>query len=108
MRGSCPGCHLRLDRGEGDYFLGSYALNLVFAELLVVGGAALGILATWPQVPWRLLTWGLAAMVVLAPVVFYPFAKTVWLATDLVFRPLTLQDLAGHGENRPAEERAEG
>jgi hypothetical protein len=38
---------------------------------------------------------------VLSPILFYPFAKCIWLAMDLVFRPLTLQDLEGHGENAP-------
>jgi hypothetical protein len=38
-----------------------------------------------------------------APVAFYPFAKTLWLAADLIFRPLALKDLAGHGENTKSE-----
>ena len=97
----CPNCHLRLDRGETDYFLGGYTINFIASELLIVIGAALGIVFTWPDVPWRLITWSLVVLVILAPIVFYPFAKTLWLAVDLVFRPLTLRDLEGHGENLP-------
>jgi uncharacterized protein (DUF983 family) len=93
MRGSCPSCHLLLDRGEADYFLGSYTINFVVSELLIVVGAALGIVLSWPDVPWRTLTWGLALMVAVAPILFYPFAKTLFLATDLIFRPLTEEDL---------------
>jgi len=90
-----------MDRGEGDYFLGGYTINFIVSEILIVVGAAAGIILTWPDVPWRLITWTLVALMIVAPIVFYPFAKTLWLATDLVFRPLTLRDLSGHGENLP-------
>jgi hypothetical protein len=103
MSRSCPSCQLLLDRGEGDYFLGGYTINFLASELLIVVGAGVGIVLTWPEVPWRLLTWSLVFLMVVAPVIFYPFAKTLWLAADLIFRPLTLKDLEGHGENSPAK-----
>ena len=103
MRATCPRCRLILDRGESDYFLGGYAVNFVVAELLIVAGAGVGIWATWPRVPWSLITWSLVLLMVVAPVVFYPFAKTLWLALDLTFRPVTWGDLAGHGENLPPD-----
>jgi hypothetical protein len=99
MRKTCPECQLILDRGESDYFLGGYTVNFVVAELLIVLGGAAGIVFTWPQVPWALITWGLILLMVVAPILFYPFSRTLWLAIDLIFRPLTLGDLAGHGEN---------
>ena len=99
MKETCPSCHLILDRGESDYFLGGYTVNFVVSELLIVAGGAAGILLTWPEVPWSLITWSLVLLMLVAPVFFYPFAKTLWLALDLVFRPITLADLAGHGEN---------
>jgi len=112
MKGSCPSCHLLLDRGEADYFLGGYTINFVVSELLVVAGAALVISLAWPEVPWRLLTWGLMGMVMVSPVIFYPFAKTLWLAMDLIFRPLTREDFAIPGEDllytRAARARQEG
>ena len=103
MSTECPSCHLLLDRGEGDYFLGGYTVNFVVSELIIVLGGGLGIVLSWPDVPWRLITWTLMGLMLVAPVIFYPFAKTLWLATDLIFRPLALKDLAGHGENPPAE-----
>lgn len=99
MRRSCPGCQLILDRGEEDYFLGGYTVNFVAAELLIVLGGAVSIVLTWPDVPWTLITWALILLMIFVPVAFYPFAKTLWLAIDLILRPLTLGDLAGHGEN---------
>lgn len=101
MRDTCPDCHLVLDRGESDYFIGSYTVNFVAAELFVVFGALAAILLTWPDVPWKGIEYGLYLLVVPFPVLTYPFSKTLWLAVDLWFRPLTLSDLAGHGENRP-------
>jgi len=100
MRSVCPGCHLILDRGEDDYFLGGYTINFIVAELLIVAGGAASIVFTWPDVPWRLITWALILLMVLAPVFFYPFAKTLWLAVDMILRPLTLADLAEQGEHQ--------
>jgi uncharacterized protein (DUF983 family) len=99
MRETCPRCHLILDRGEPDYFIGSFTVNFVVAELLIVGGAFAAILLTWPDVPWDAIKWGLMALIVPMPALFYPFAKTIWLAIDLTFRPVTFGDLDAHGEN---------
>lgn len=104
MRPSCPRCHLKLDRGEADYFLGSYTLNFVAAELFVVATAVVVMVTTWPDVPWKGLQYGLYALVVPFPILSYPFSKTLWLAIDLWFRPLTLSDLEGHGENERESE----
>jgi uncharacterized protein (DUF983 family) len=84
---SCPRCQLKLDRGESDFFLGAYTLNFIVAELVVVGFLFSAIALTWPDVPWSTLLWVGAPLVVLAPVTFYPIARTVWLAIDLALRP---------------------
>lgn len=88
-----------LDRGEADYFIGGYVINFVTAELAIVAGALGVALLTWPDVPWTGLKWSLIALVIPLPLVTYPWSKTLWLALDLVFRPVTFGDLAGHGEN---------
>lgn len=91
-RDACPACGLRLDRGERDFFIGAYTINLIVAELIVFFGGLAALVVTWPDVPWTLLTWGLAAAVVIAPVLLYPFSKQLWLACDLVFRPAESAD----------------
>lgn len=101
MRDTCPRCHLRLDRGEADYFIGSFTINLVAAELVVFFLGLGAIIMTWPDVPWEALKWGLMAAILPVPALFYPFAKTLWLAVDLNFRPPTPGDFEGHGENFP-------
>ena len=41
----------------------------------------------WPEPPWDFLLYGGMALMIVAPVVFYPFSKTIFLAFDLIFRP---------------------
>jgi uncharacterized protein (DUF983 family) len=88
MRSQCPGCGIVLDRGESeDYWLGSYMFNLVAAELVAVGISVVVIVASWPEVPWNFV-WGLSIGLAAAmPVLFFPFARNLWLAWDLYFRP---------------------
>ncbi len=99
MEERCPKCRLRLDRGEDDYFLGAFVVNFVAAELLICAGALIGIVATWPDVPWTGLKWTLMALVVPLPALTYPYARTLWLALDLTFRPLSPGDLEEEGDD---------
>ena len=36
---------------------------------------------------WTLILYVGALLMIVTPIVFYPFAKALWLAIDLVFRP---------------------
>jgi len=83
----CSTCRLLYERGEHDYFIGAYLVNLIVAELAVVAGMAVGIFLTWPDVPWNTLKWVLLPFVVITPLVTYPFSKSLWLAIDLIYRP---------------------
>jgi hypothetical protein len=87
----CPRCGLSLERREHGYVVGAYMFNIIAAEL-IFAALFIGIMvALWPDPPWGLLTWGGAALMIILPIVFYPFSKTLFLAFDLVFRP----DLGG-------------
>ena len=88
LQHTCPTCELVLDRGESeDYWLGAYMFNLVAAELVAMGISVTVIIATYPDVPWNEV-WILSiALAALMPVLFFPFARTLWLAWDLYFRP---------------------
>ena len=94
LKPSCPSCALALERGEKDYWLGGYAVNLVVAELLGVGAIVAFIIATWPDVPWTAVEYGAPVLIVLLPIVFFPFSRTLWLAWDLHFRPGEPGDIA--------------
>jgi uncharacterized protein (DUF983 family) len=97
MRERCPGCGLRLEREEG-YFLGAILCNLVVAELLFVAALVGVAVATWPTPPWTAMWIGSIVMMIVSPIMFYPFSKTVWLALDLAFqvsKPEERQALGG-------------
>jgi uncharacterized protein (DUF983 family) len=93
IRERCPGCGIRLERGESGYIVGAATFNIIVAELSFMA-VFIGVLfATWPSPPWALLQWGGLAMMVVMPIAFYPFSKTTFLAFDLVFRPRGYEDL---------------
>ena len=54
----CPRCGILLERGESDYFLGAYTLNLIAVELLLALGFVIVMVVTWPNPPWNGLQWG--------------------------------------------------
>jgi hypothetical protein len=55
------------------------------------------VLLTQPHPPWDGIFWGGIAVMILLPVLFFPFSKTLWLAFDLIFRP----SVPGDTESRP-------
>lgn len=87
MKDRCPGCGLHLEREESGYVVGAYMFNVVAAELVGVAIVLAVALATWPNPPWDLLLYGGAGLMLVCPLLFYPFAKTLFLAFDLAFRP---------------------
>lgn len=93
LRNRCPECNFSFEREEG-YWVGAMIANIAAAEglfgLLFIGG----ILVTYPDVPWTGLGIAGAAVMILLPIVFYPFSKTLWLWVDLAFiHPLDADDL---------------
>jgi len=67
--------------------------NIVLAEGVLVA-LLIGTLAmTWPRVPWSLLQYGAPAAMVIAPILLYPFSRFIWLAFDLMFRPVVPNDV---------------
>lgn len=99
---SCPACGMRFDREpEGGYWVGSNTINLFTTEVvfaLVFVGA---LVVTWPDVPWDVITWGDILLMVLFPVFFYPFSKTLFVAVDLTFRPREPEDFVQPSEPAP-------
>jgi uncharacterized protein (DUF983 family) len=88
MKHACPTCGQVLERGESsDFWVGAYLINLVIAEMMAVGIAAVLWLTMWPRLSFNVLWAASMALAVIMPVVFYPFARDLWLAWDLYFRP---------------------
>ena len=95
LRERCAACGLRFQRGEDqDYWLGAYLLNFIVTEVVFAVLLLLALVATRPRPPWNLILWGGATQMILTPIAFYPFAKALWLAADLAFRPPRPDDFA--------------
>lgn len=98
LKPNCPSCGLRIERGESDYFVGAYLFNLIAVELILFFCVCGFVVVTWPDVPWDLLTWVTAVLMLSGCFLCYPFAKTTWLAVDLAIRPLSDDELRWHRE----------
>ena len=99
----CPGCNLRLGRDEADYFLGAYVISLALVEVVFAVAFVIVLLVTWPNPPWGWIQWGGAFLMLAAALLVYPFAKTLWLAADLIFRPAGEMEMRDDGAAREGE-----
>ncbi|MEO8194329.1 MAG: DUF983 domain-containing protein [Gemmatimonadales bacterium] len=104
LKERCPRCKLHLHREEGDYFLGAYMIMLMVMESVFAVGFLIVLLVTWPNPPWEAIQW-IGAIVLSAGVLLaYPFAKTLWLAIDLIFRPVASEELGWNADDRARNE----
>jgi hypothetical protein len=94
MKERCPGCGYRFEREEG-FFLGAYVINLAVAQGMVILLAVVPLILRLADDPnagiLPFILGGLLGAVV-APMVFYPWSKTVWTAFDLMLRPLAVTE----------------
>jgi hypothetical protein len=87
MRERCPVCRFWFERNDG-YFIGATCVNLVLAIVLPALAYIVILAATWPRPPWLLAGLVAGALVIAVPIMLFPFARVVWLALDLSFRPI--------------------
>lgn len=89
---ACPRCGHRFEpRAEEGFFLGALTINLgvtqtlillgLFGYILVLAGGDGGI----PVVPVLAVS---GTLVVALPILFYPFARTIWAACDLALHTM--------------------
>ena len=108
LKDRCPRCRLHLHREESDYFLGAYVILLMAMEGLFGLGLLVVLVVTWPDPPWEAIQWVGLVLTTIFVIAIYPFAKTLFLAIDLVFRPVASGELGWHSddpalmEDRPA------
>jgi hypothetical protein len=81
MKEQCPRCHLHFEQSEG-YWLGSVMVNTGATEGLFVILFVAGMVVSWPNVPWTALLVLGVAVVIIFPLLFHPFSRTLWLATE--------------------------
>ena len=90
MADPCPGCGYQFAREEG-FFLGAYVVNLAIAQGLVMMLAVIPAIIVLNANPDASLVPVLVCGVigaVLAPLFFYPYSKTLWVAIELTLRPM--------------------
>jgi uncharacterized protein (DUF983 family) len=90
MAGRCPGCGYRFEREEG-FFLGAYVMNLVIAQGLVMLLAVvptIALLNANPDASLLPVVAGGLVGAVFAPLFFAPCSKTLWVAVELIMRPI--------------------
>lgn len=83
----CPKCDLKFERIEG-HWTGDLGINTIvsFGALLIV--LLVGFLAFWPEPPIVAIIVAAVAVAGLLPIAFFPFSKTIWLAIDIMMRPI--------------------
>ena len=77
----CPRCGLHFER-EAGYWIGAMAVNLVFTMVVFAIGLIIAVALTVPDIPVAPLLAFFVPVMVLLPIAFYPFSKTVWMAID--------------------------
>jgi hypothetical protein len=90
MKDRCPGCSYQFEREEG-FFLGAYVMNLAIAQAVVMLLAvvpAIVILDANPDASLGPAILGGLIGAVVAPIAFYPFSKSLWVAVELTLRPV--------------------
>ncbi len=93
MADDCPRCGHHFEREEG-YWVSAIIVNTAATEALFAIFFVAGIFATLPDIRWLpLLVIGVVTNLVF-PVLFYPFSKTIWVAMDVYFHPLSEQGAA--------------
>jgi uncharacterized protein (DUF983 family) len=98
---NCPVCALGLERGEHGYWLGAYFFNLMAMETVFSVWVLAFLLGTWPNPPWELLQATTIVLMLVVPVAFFPYSKTLFLAFDLLVRPPAEEDfILPHEEAR--------
>lgn len=93
VRANCRACGLRFERTDHSYFSGAMFFGILISEGLVVLTLVVTMLMTWPNVPWDAIQWGAAAGLILVAPALIPFSRVVWLAIDVLLRPVVPEEL---------------
>ena len=83
----CTTCGFKFEREPG-YWVGALIINMAVALIVflvtLVGGMAL----TWPDPPWNVLSAATIGVMLVVPIVFYPWSKSIWMAIELSYHKL--------------------
>jgi len=80
---NCPRCGVNFNP-DGDAAVGWMIVNLGVTMAVFFCSAFLGLVITWPNVPWTGLTVFTIVLNGIVPFVLVPFSRTVWVAIFLL------------------------
>jgi uncharacterized protein (DUF983 family) len=92
VRERCSACGFRFERTDESYFSGAMFFGLLMGEGLFAVSLLIIVIASWPNVPWDALTVGAPLGMLLLLPILLPFSKVVWLAIDVLVRPVQPQE----------------
>jgi uncharacterized protein (DUF983 family) len=84
MVADCPRCGLHFER-EAGYWTGALAINTILVGGLFTITFVIALVLTIPNVPVAPLLAIVVPIVLIGPLVAYPFSKTLWVAVDRAF-----------------------
>ena len=89
MKDRCPTCGIRFEREPG-FFVGAYLVNFAIAIVLlfIECMAFVAWKATHPDAGVTVAAVTGVIIAVVAPVLFYPFSRTLWSALDMGGTPI--------------------
>ena len=80
----CPRCGLHFEREQG-YWAGALAINILSVGAVFAVSFLVAMILTVPDVPVPLMLAIFVPLMVLGPIIWYPFSKTLWVAVDRAF-----------------------
>ena len=98
----CAGCNFRFSRSDDDYFSGAMFFGMLIGETLAVLAIGAAIWATYPNVPWSVLQYAIPVVLLGVMVLLFPVSRVVWLAIDVLLRPVERSELVDAGVLQPA------
>ena len=90
----CVGCGVKRTRDTDGHELGSMTVASVVNIVLIMVAMGIAIALTAPDVPVLTLYIVLASAALVFPVLTWPVTHTLWMAIDLVARPMGVEEIA--------------
>ncbi len=83
----CGACGFKHERQPG-YWVGALIVNTAVTLFLIGAVLVGGMVLTWPTVPWTGVLIATVGVAGVAPVAFYPWSKSLWMAVEMAFHPV--------------------
>jgi len=94
----CAACSFRYCRSDDDYFSGAMFFGMMIGETLAMLAIGAAIWITYPNVPWSFLQYAIPIVLLGVMIMLFPISRVVWLAIDVMLRPVEASELAASRE----------